>query len=64
MDNPSARTFWEEINIQTLPGEELLFTGDVIDAEQAEQIGLVSRVVPHDSLAAAARELAERIAAA
>ena len=28
MDNPSARTFWEEINIQTLPGEELLLTGE------------------------------------
>ncbi len=42
---------------------ELLFTGDVIDAEEARRIGLVSRVVPHDELLAAAMAMAERIAA-
>ena len=42
---------------------ELLFTGDVIDAEEAQRIGLVSRVVPHDDLLPAAMTLARRIAA-
>jgi enoyl-CoA hydratase len=42
---------------------ELLFTGDVIDAATAREIGLVGRVVPHDELLSTALGLAGRIAA-
>jgi enoyl-CoA hydratase/carnithine racemase len=42
---------------------ELAFTGDTLDAQQALAWNLVSRVVPHDELMPAARELAGRIAA-
>lgn len=42
---------------------ELLFTGEVISAEEAERIGLVGRVVPHDELLPTAMAIAERIAA-
>jgi len=42
---------------------ELLMTGDVIDAAEALRIGLVGRVVPHDTLMDEARALAHRIAA-
>ena len=42
---------------------EPLFTGEILDAGRARDIGLVSRVVPHDQLVPAAQELAARIAA-
>ena len=42
---------------------EMIFTGDFVDAAQALDIGLVSRVVPHDDLMREANDLAVRIAA-
>ncbi|HEX7087439.1 MAG TPA: enoyl-CoA hydratase-related protein [Vicinamibacterales bacterium] len=42
---------------------ELLLTGARIGAAEAERIGLVTRVVPRDALAAVTRALAERLAA-
>jgi enoyl-CoA hydratase/carnithine racemase len=41
---------------------EMTLTGDRIDAATALAWGLVSRVVPHDELLSAARDLADRIA--
>lgn len=41
---------------------ELVFTGEMVDAEEAERIGLVNRVVPHDELEEAVAELASRLA--
>ena len=41
---------------------EMILTGDTIDAAEADRIGLVNRVVPHDDLMTAARELAMKIA--
>lgn len=42
---------------------ELLFTGDVIDAAQALELGIVNAVVPPEALMNEARKLAQRIAA-
>ena len=42
---------------------ELLFTGRIVDAAEARDIGLVGRVVPHDELLPTALALAQEIAA-
>lgn len=43
---------------------QLMYTGDLIDAREAERIGLVDKVVPHDALMAETMALAERLAKA
>jgi 2-(1,2-epoxy-1,2-dihydrophenyl)acetyl-CoA isomerase len=40
---------------------KLMWTGDFIDAKEAERIGLISQVVPPDALMGEARDLAQRI---
>ena len=42
--------------------KELLMTGDIIDAAEAERIGLINKVLPHDELMDAAMDLARRLA--
>jgi enoyl-CoA hydratase len=42
--------------------KELIFTGNIINAADAEKIGLVNKVVPHDELMHEAITMAEKIA--
>lgn len=74
----SARFGLPEINLGILPGNggtqrlqrlvgkgramHLILTGDMIDAQEAYRIGLVTQVVAPDQLLAAARELAGKLA--
>ena len=41
---------------------ELLFTGDIIKAERAHEIGLVNRIVEEDAVVSTAKELAKKLA--
>ncbi len=42
---------------------EMVYTGDMIDAKEAERIGLVNQVVSHERLSEATRAMAEKILA-
>ena len=42
--------------------KEILYMGDLIDAREAHRLGLVNRVVPHDSLQDEALKLSNRLA--
>jgi 2-(1,2-epoxy-1,2-dihydrophenyl)acetyl-CoA isomerase len=41
---------------------ELIFSGEVIDAQEALRLGMVNKVVPHEELQQATCDLADRIA--
>lgn len=42
--------------------KELFFLGDIVDANEAHRLGLVNRVVPHDSLSSEVNSIASGIA--
>jgi enoyl-CoA hydratase len=42
--------------------KELIFTGDMIDAKEAERIGMVDKVVPAENLDSAALDFAKKLA--
>jgi enoyl-CoA hydratase len=67
--NPVLRMTGAAVELLVEPWElgirkakEFLLTGDTIDAPEAWRLGLVNKVVPRDSLAAAAREMADKVA--
>jgi len=67
--HPAARGMGIPVTIGTMPmrigaaaTKELLFTGDLFDAEEARELGLVRRVVPADELDAYTLALCQRVA--
>ncbi len=55
-------TYYLPRMVGTSKALELMLMGDTIDAKQADELGLVTKVVPHDQLMDATMELARRIA--
>jgi enoyl-CoA hydratase/carnithine racemase len=67
--NPVARMTGVGVELLVEPWEigprkakELLLCAETLDAEEAQRLGLVNQVVPRDQLAAAAREMADKVA--
>ncbi|MEJ2716586.1 MAG: enoyl-CoA hydratase-related protein [Deltaproteobacteria bacterium] len=56
-----AQSFWETIIGLTM-ANELLFTGRIVNAEEALRLGLVNRVVPVSDLLNEAKAMAAKIA--
>ncbi|BHH83089.1 crotonase [Desulforhopalus sp. 52FAK] len=77
LGSDNAKFGQPEVNLGVVPGfggtqrlprligkglaTELLFTGNIIDATEAERIGLINRVVAADNLMAECRKIAESI---
>lgn len=59
---PGMHTWFLQKLIGRMKAAELIFTGDPIDAVDAEKLGLITKVVPRDQLRAETLKLASRIA--
>jgi len=55
-------TYWLPRVVGSARAMEMMFTGEIIGAAKARELGIVSRVVPAEEIMSAARDLAERIA--
>ena len=56
-----VHSLWPEV-IGSVPGRTFVLTHQVLDAEEAKTLGVISEIVPRDRLLGRAREIAERIA--